>query len=71
MILLLKICQFLNKNILLNIEKMRIDIMRNRLIIDGNAVYEIDEECVSKREEEERNKNKRRKDTIHKRNKNR
>lgn len=31
--------------------------MKRRLIIDGNAVYEIDEECVRKREEEERKKN--------------
>lgn len=24
--------------------------MRNRLIIDGNAVYEIDEECMRKKQ---------------------
>lgn len=24
--------------------------MRNRLIIEGNAVYEIDEECVKKKQ---------------------
>ena len=30
--------------------------MKNRLIIDGNAVYEIDEECLKKRSEEEKKK---------------
>lgn len=28
--------------------------MKNRLIIDGNAVYEIDEECMKKKNEEEK-----------------
>lgn len=28
--------------------------MKNRLIIDGNAVYEIDEECIRKKNEEEK-----------------
>lgn len=30
--------------------------MRNRLIIDGNAVYEIDEECLEKRKKQEEQK---------------
>lgn len=31
--------------------------MKNRLIIDGNSVYEIDEECMQKKNEEEKKKN--------------
>ncbi|MCI8859772.1 MAG: hypothetical protein HFI71_09715 [Lachnospiraceae bacterium] len=27
-----------------------------RLVIDGNSVYEIDEECIRKREQQERKK---------------
>ena len=27
--------------------------MKRKLIIDGNAIYEIDEECMKKREREE------------------
>ncbi len=29
----------------------------NRLIIDGNAVYEIDEECMRQKERNERRRN--------------
>lgn len=29
----------------------------NRLIIDGNAVYEIDEECLRQKEEAEKKQN--------------
>lgn len=32
----------------INIEKTREEIMPGRLIIDGNAVYEIDEECMER-----------------------
>ena len=40
--------------IYLIIEHQAVGKMKNRLIIDGNAVYEIDEECMQKRNEEER-----------------
>ena len=30
--------------------------MKYRLVVDGNAVYEIDEECIRQKEEEERKK---------------
>ncbi len=32
--------------------------MYNKLIIDGNAVYETDEECIKKKEEEQKRKRK-------------
>ena len=35
--------------------------MRNRLIIDGNAVYEIDEECLEKKKKQEEQKKEKRK----------
>lgn len=44
----------MTKNILLIIEHQVVAEMKNRLIIDGNAVYEIDEECMRKRNEEEK-----------------
>ena len=31
--------------------------MSTRLIIEGNAVYEIDEECIKKREQQSKEKN--------------
>ena len=30
--------------------------MKYRLVVDGNAVYEIDEECIRQKEEAERKK---------------
>ena len=37
-------------------EKIKEKIMSSRLVIDGNAVYEIDEECYNKKQEELRGK---------------
>lgn len=45
----------MTKNILLIIEIQAGYIMKNRLIIDGNAVYEIDEECMRKKNDDEKN----------------
>ena len=30
--------------------------MEGRLVVDGNAVYEIDEECIKKKQEEKEGK---------------
>ena len=30
--------------------------MSSRIIIDGNAIYEVDEECLRKKQEEEHEK---------------
>lgn len=36
--------------------------MKTRLIIDGNAVYEIDEECMEKKRREQQEREKRKKE---------
>lgn len=41
-------------------------VMKNKLVIDGNAVYEIDEDCMRKRNDEEK-KNKENKNENFKR----
>lgn len=42
-----------------NLDTKGIVMIWNRLIIEGNAVYEIDDECLRKKEEKNRGKNSR------------